>query len=504
MSTRVVLYGQQPTAAPAGTFRPIHFPQLAPLDEGTKEGYISRKLSSEGGRARDGMPLTISMQYIDDMGHLRSVPVGALHEIFFDGENGNVSGKGWLADTDDGHLAEILVLSKALAKNSVDLGEIDLSKVQIIEHGDYWDDDFWMEVIFGDYAIAKTTLVATPAFAMARGELPDEIQAALGSDEPLVVDIAPSISGHTQTEEIMAGAEALPSWDHFHRAEADIPHKIIVGTRDEDGFIPVYGHLAIWNQPHRGYDGRTVYAPRPRNAYREFNQPSVLTNRGQVEAGPIALYGGHVSLRDAVNDPRNAWCDVKVTAGKHGPWVCGVVRPHVSAEDADVYVARASRISGHWKGDDLCMIVSCNSEGFNIPGRGWDAVEPDELVAALTPEDEDWIVASFDPDAGPALIAIPEELLSMDTLTEEGQKRTLEWAQRLSGNSTGFSTTTVSLSCHNEECSETGQWYEFPDGGKIYACGEHAPDITADPEFDAEQAARTRELELFLESEVDA
>lgn len=439
---RVVTYGQQPQAAPAGTFRPIHFPMLAPLDEGTKEGFVSRKLSSDGGRARDGMPLTISMQYIDDMGHMRSVPVGAMHEIFFDGENQVVSGKGWLADTPDGHLAEIVVLSNALSKNSVDLGEITPDGVKITEHGDFWDDDFWVEIEFVDYAIAKTTLVATPAFARAHGELADEIQASLGSDEPLVVDLASSVSGHTQLEEITAGANALPSWDYFHRDESDIPHKIIVGTADENGWIPVYGNLALWNEPHRGYDGRTVYAPRPRRAYREFNQPSVLTDRGQVEAGPIVLYGGHVSLRDAANDPRNAWCDVKITAGKHGPWACGVVRPHVAEDDAHTYTARASRISGHWKGDDLCMIVSCNSEGFNIPGIGFEPAEPDELVAAFTPGSDDEVIAGF--GAGTDVLAIPSDLLSFTELSGDAQKRILTWAQGHSSN--GTAATSFSMS----------------------------------------------------------
>lgn len=475
---RIVTYGQQPTTAPAGTFRPIRFPMLAPLDEGTKEGFVSRKLSSEGGRARDGMPLTISMQYVDDMGHMRAVPVGALHEIHFDGESRVVSGSGWLTDSDDGRLAEIVVLSQALQHNSVDLGEIAPDGVKITEHGDFWDDDFWVEVEFVDYAIAKTTLVATPAFAKAHADLPDEIVAALGSDEPLVVNAPSLFSGHTSAEEIMAGATALPSWDYFHRDEANIPHKIIVGTPDDDGWIPVHGHLALWDEPHRGYDGRTVYAPRPRQAYREFNQPSVLTDRGQVEAGPIVLYGGHVSLADAANDPRNAWCDVKVTAGKHGPWVCGVVRPHVALEDAEVYVARASRISGHWKGGDLCMIVSCNSEGFNIPGRGWDATEPDELAAALIPGGVDEVVAGF--GGSRDFIAMPSDLLSFTELTDEAQRKVLAWA---SGNNVGNAT----MSANTEAGTEAGT-----------EAAEPAAEASAD---DDGQAERDAALAAFLEAE---
>lgn len=428
---RLTVHGMQPTTAPAGTFRQVHFPTLMLLDQGTKEGMISRVFSSEGARTRN-LPLTISMQYVDDVGHSRSVPVGALHEVTIDGAAGQMSGKGWLADTPDGHLAEIVILSKALHQNSADLGEVPPGEPQLIEHGDmFTDDDFKLEVRFNDFALTKTTLVAVPAFAPAHASLPEEVMAALGSDEPLVVDCPTTASAHTHMEEIMAGAESLPSWDYFHREEADIPHKIIVGAKDADGWIPVYGHLAIWDQPHRGYDGRTVYAPRPRQNYREWNQPSVLTDRGQVEAGPIVLYGGHVSLRDAANDPRNAWCDVKVYNGKKGPWVCGVVRPHIAEDDAHTYVARASRISGHWKNGDLCMIVSCNSEGFNIPGRGWEPAEEGELVAAFTAEDEDTIVAGFDTDlADKVPVILPSELLSLDSLTPEAQQRTLEWARQ--------------------------------------------------------------------------
>ena len=465
---RIITFGQQPTDAPAGTFREIEFPLLAPLDEGTKEGMVSRKLSSEGGRARDGMPLTISMQYIDDFGHSRSVPVGALHEITFDGETKKVSGKGWVADSDDGRLAELMVVSDSLAHNSVDLGEIARDGVKITEHGDWWDDDFWVEIEFVDYAVAKTTLVATPAFAKARADM-DEIMASYEPDGPLVVE-APGVFTGYQPVEIAAGALTLPSWDHFHRPESDIPHKIIVGTKDENGWIPVYGHLAEWNKPHRGYDGKTVYPPRPRHNYREWNQAGPLTDRGQVETGPIVLYGGHVSLKEAADDPRNAWADVRTTAGRHGPWVCGVVRPHVSEDDAETYVARASRLSGHWKGDDLAMIISCNAEGFNIHGVGSEPGQPDELVAALHPSEPDEIVAGFETPA--ERLAIPTELFSFTELSAGAQTRVLAWAQ--------------------------GETATGSDDDSV-------TDATAEPKFDAEaQAERDRIVAEFLAEHADA
>lgn len=448
---RMVTFGTMPTTAPEGNFRAVEFPQLARLDFGTKEGMISRILSSEGANSRE-LPRTISMQERDTVGHDLAIAAGSLWEVTVNGETGILSGRGWLADTDPGHLAELMIVSKSLHHNSIDFGDLSMEDIRVVEHGDFWDDDFHVDLIFDRWSLVKTTLVAGPAFADARVEVSDEITAALGLTEPLVVECPTMFSAH-QPIEIAAGMESLPSWDHFHRPESDIPHSIIVGTADADGWIPIYGNLSQWNKPHRGYDGRTVYTPRPLKAYREFNHPGVLTDRGQVETGPIVLYGGHVSLKEAADDPRNAWADVRVTAGKHGPWVCGVVRPHIAADMAETYVARASQLSGHWKGNDLCMIISCSYPGFEIEGVGREPGEPDELVA------------SFEP-ARPT--AVPAELFSFTELSTDAQQRVLEWATQ------GASTS----------ADRTGD--------------DLAADDT-DVDFDVEQARRDREVALFLE-----
>jgi hypothetical protein len=85
------------------------------------------------------------------------------------------------------------------------------------------------------------------------------------------------------------------------------------------------------------------------------------------------LSGGHRRAKNgdyvsAYGGIENAWADVRVIAGVHGPWISGIVRPGV--EDTKVYAARASRISGHWIGDRLKAIVSVNAEGFDVPGSG--------------------------------------------------------------------------------------------------------------------------------------
>lgn len=380
MSTKIpVKFGKQPTKAPPGNFREIIFPQLALLEEGTKEGFMSRILHADGGSAR-ALPRTIYFQKTQVGGHEGSVAIGSLHEVTMEGNI--LSGKGWLANVPEAHDALPFIISKALHHNSVDLSEV---KVREEVTGDWFGPDFKVELHFDEWKLAATTLVGKPAFADAHAIIPDELTAALASDAPVSCDATFDIRIvlAESDEEILASATGLPRWDYFHVPESD-PQKIVVGAKDEYGYFPVFGHLGLWNSCHDGAEGTCLTIPRPRDNYASFNKAGVLTDKGQIETGPIALYGGHVPLAKAFDDPANAWCDVRVTAGKHGPWVCGVVRPGTS--DDKVYAARASRISGHWKGGRLKAIVSCNAEGYDVPGSGFSVNEQglvDELVASF-------------------------------------------------------------------------------------------------------------------------
>lgn len=403
---RVVTYGKQPDK-PEGALREIVFPELALLDQGTNEGWLSRVLESDGGNTRD-LPRTIFFQPLN-AGHDDAVAVGAIFEVTVDGESGKLSGRGWVMDDPAGYgrQAAFAVRSRMVDHNSIDIAEVD--KLKVVDHGDFWDDDYVMEVRFQEWKLGATTILAVPAFANAYAEVGDEILAALGDENEALVNNAPShFSAHLALE-IVAGMDARPSWEYFNRPEPDIPHKIMVGEPDENGWIPVFGHLARWNQPHTGYDGKQVYAPRSKDNYATFCQPSVLTDRGLVNTGPIVLYGGHISLKDAADDPKNAWADVRVLDGKHGPWVCGVVRPHIAKDMAEVYVARASRLSGHWKGGTLRMIISCSAEGFPVEAQ----LDEYDLVASFTPEGTQ---------------PIPQALLTFAPIDDDAEKaRVREW-----------------------------------------------------------------------------
>ena len=221
--------------------------------------------------------------------------------------------------------------TKVFRHNSVDLADIK-AEINITE-------DFELEFDFLEWAIAATTLVGKPAFANAAAELGDEIKAAYEpSDDVLEIELEWVFSGQPPALELTASAGTTVPYDDFHIPESDEPHKIVVDADER-----VYGTLAEWGKPHRSFLDRLVTCPRPTDGYRSFNHKGPLTERGQVGTGPIFLIGGHAggrSLRgldrdqvsQAMGGVENAWADVRVTEGRHGPWVSGRLRPGLTDE----------------------------------------------------------------------------------------------------------------------------------------------------------------------------
>lgn len=363
--------GAMPTSLPPGFFVAVRFPILAVLDEKTGDG---RMLLSEGADSRD-VPLSISAQFAKSYGHEGAVLSGALFEVTIDPEAGIMSGRGFLLDDEFGHRHALAIKTGAMKGNSVGLAEVSARFVEDLDTGEYW-------VEFTKFKLADTSGVMTPAFAKAYAEIDSTITAAFGTDfDPMVELVASSEILEYRIpnpEKILTPADALEltasfgtvqPYDSFFRAEGDKPQKIVL-TADGD----VYGNLATWEECHAGIEGRCVRVPRPRDSYASWNKPGVLTERGIVATGPIVLYGGHKygdNLDEAYGKVENAWCDVRVTEGKFGPWIAGRVRSSCSTEKADD--ARASRISGHWKNGELMAIVSVNSEGYRGP-KGDDII----------------------------------------------------------------------------------------------------------------------------------
>lgn len=409
----ITVYGEMPTTLPEGYFVAVRWPVLALLDKKTGDG---RMLDSSGAGTRD-VPLSASAQFKKSYGHEGADLTGSVFQVTIDPDAGVMSGRGFLLDDEFGRRHALAIKTQAMAGNSVGLADIKAKYVFDMDTGEEW-------IEFTEFNLADTTGVMTPAFAEAYTEIDDEITAAFGSDfDPMVELVASSVILETripdptpvltldQAVELVASFGTPQPYEAFFRPEASKPQKIVF---DAEG--NVYGHLALWNSCHEGSEGRCIIAPRPTDAYASWNKPGVLTERGIVATGPIVLYGGHKYGEDldaAYGKVENAWCDVRITEGIFGPWVSGRARPHI--DDAKVYDARASRISGHWKNGALRAITSVNSEGFNVPGG-------DVITASFTMAPDgsiDELVAGFPgcvdgtPDESSALVVVGDEQLAI-------------------------------------------------------------------------------------------
>lgn len=361
-------YGQRRMSKPEGMLREIYYPQLCLTDTPTGDGRV---LDSAGQGVRE-LPLTGFSKFKNSPGHNDAVITHSLDYVEF-GDDGIASGWGWILDDDNGQQLVKYKKAGALSGNSVDLADI-------TARYEWNEEDEEITIRFSKWNIAATTNVATPAFKDARFELleDDELVASwLAEDQPLVMDLQASFTIMVAEPELTADGSPHPSWDLFHSTEPDKPHPIFIGEKNEAGYWPVFGHLALWDSCHDGYAVCTR-PPRPADNYSGFNQPGVLTDRGTVGTGPIFLAGGHKSAPDgdyakAYGGVENAWADVRIVPGKFGPWVSGYVRPGV--DELTVIAARASRISGHWLGSRLKAIVSVNSEGFEVPGFSHAGIE---------------------------------------------------------------------------------------------------------------------------------
>ena len=376
-------FGSRQMTKPKGMARPIFFPALGYMDLKTGDG---RLLEAAGGGTRE-LPQTIWGQFVQgDGGHVGAVVVGALHEVTMS-EDGVISGSGWLLDDDNGKQAITYLETQAMRGNSIDLADTSVE----YEFSDDYED---VTIKFTAWNVAGTTLVGRPAFKDARASLDEELVASwFSSEEPLVVDMPTFINVvSAPAPELVADGSKRPSWDLFHQPEPQVPHKILVGEENADGFIPVCGHLAMWNTCHEAYS-ECMIVPRPNDNYAGFNGPGVLTDKGIVATGPIFATGGHPkagslqtkTVAEAYGGIENAWSDGKVTPGVHGPWFSGYVRPGTPEET--VIAARASKVSGHWLGSSLKAIVSVNVPGYEVPSTGF-SLAPDgtvlELVASFT------------------------------------------------------------------------------------------------------------------------
>jgi hypothetical protein len=408
-------YGSIQLDGGPGLLRPFKITELMGIDKETGDG---RLFESAGSGVRT-LPRTVFGGFREGGAHDDNVVIGRLDAVEFDPENQTATGWGWLLDDDNGRQAALYAETQALRHNSVHLAEIEM---EIRWKSDDPDSPDFLEytLVFPQWKIASTTMLAIPAFAESTMELTASMIAAVEpSTEILEISNSPvfeatfDVKFPEPTREVTAALDPTPrpAWEYFYRAEGSHPQPITLAEApDEDGFLPFWGNLARWNVCHDGIDARCVIAPYDPTEYSTFNCGQVLTTRGAVPTGPVFFKGGHPDkplgdrdVAQAYGGVENAWGDARVTHGQHGPWICGVVRPGMTPEA--IYAVRASPISGHWAADGrLKAIVSVNTPGYDVPRS---KVFTDENGNVLE------VVASFIPDCSTAAPAPDDPIVDI-------------------------------------------------------------------------------------------
>ena len=179
------------------------------------------------------------------------------------------------------------------------------------------------------------------------------------------------------------GGEWRPPAEHFANPNLAEPTKLTVTA---DG--RVYGHLATWDQPHIGYDGKLVYPPKSSDGtYGYFRQSRVMTAAGDlVPVGIITMNTGHAD-ENLSADAAAAHYDntgtmvaaVNVGEDSMGIWIAGSMLPDVSSDLRTRF--SLARVSGDWRqprpGSGLELIAA-----LSVPNPGFPVRQPDVLLNA--------------------------------------------------------------------------------------------------------------------------
>lgn len=179
------------------------------------------------------------------------------------------------------------------------------------------------------------------------------------------------------------GGEWRPPVEHFANPHLAEPTKLTVTA---DG--RVYGHLATWDQPHIGYDGKLVYPPRNRDgAYGYFRQSQVVTADGSVvPVGILTMNTGHADeslSADAAaahyDNTGTMMAACNVGEDSIGIWLAGSMLPDVSPELRNRF--SLARVSGDWRqpkpGAPLELIAA-----LSVPNPGFPVRQNAELLAS--------------------------------------------------------------------------------------------------------------------------
>lgn len=364
-------------------------PELEDMPEGDQwEGVLAVEgLATSDGRylmpgkvGHRDLPLTLMCQTITDEGHKGAFAAGKITEITREdrpdlGENAvAIVGHGVFADTEEGRKAQALLADEIVRGVSIDFSPTNSMLLDPDTLEEIPDDEMdLMELLHGNYVrgfegnIMGATLCPFPAFEDATLQIVEATnRLVIASAFPMRKVLTASAAGM---------APLTPPYDWFFQPEPPGPFPLTVM---DDG--RVMGHLALWNQCHRGIADQCEMAPRSRSGYAFFHTGAITTDDGRkVNVGRVTVGdGGHASVSPYVGTKAAVehydktgmvGAFVRATDGAHGIWLSGVVRSDCPAEK--VRDMQANPPSGDWREEngrlELCAALSVPVAGFPVP-----------------------------------------------------------------------------------------------------------------------------------------
>ena len=241
---------------------------------------------------------------------------------------------------------------------------------------DEGESDWYFEVLDG--RIMGYTMVATPAFPQAvccpmdrELEVPEPMGTAMEVSAGLMASGIPNIP---------------PAAWHADPKLTEVTPLTI----DDSG--KVFGHLALWDTCHIGFDGLCITPPQSQAGYAYFMTGQIKLDNGEfAKVGHITYDTGHAGATLGWQDTTahydhtgSVGADITVGEDEFGIWVAGSLRANVTEEG--MRALRSAPLSGDWRkigtGLELVAALSVNVPGFPIVASA--GRRNDEQVSLIT------------------------------------------------------------------------------------------------------------------------
>lgn len=148
-----------------------------------------------------------------------------------------------------------------------------------------------------------------------------------------------------------------------------------------------YGHAGVSGQCHTGFLKQCITPPESQTDYALFHTGETLTETGAIPTGTVVWRGDHAPITVAADGAQDhyahnayAWGDARAYNGRHGVWVCGIVRDSVT--DDELETLRKGTWSGDWRRGELVGLLAVNQSAFPVARLAASAGVPEALIAS--------------------------------------------------------------------------------------------------------------------------